>query len=157
MTEWQTVPREPTTEMIEAGCRAYMNRTDNYKLTLGMIVRLEYKTMLAVAPRQEDKTKPPGRNPSEQITIAAEAIYEACRQEAIDSARPVVPESYFNRDAAFHAQFLKTIERVCAVGYETTPEAEHDSWVEAYEIMGWKYAPVRDVKAKNHPDIVPFY
>jgi len=57
MSEWQRVPLEPTKEMIEAGCRAVTdnNVDSNYrvKLTLGEIVRLEYKAMLKAA-LQED-------------------------------------------------------------------------------------------------------
>jgi len=38
----------------------------------------------------------------------------------------------------------------------TSPAALHDAWVAAYRRMGWKYGKVRDVKAKTHPDMVPF-
>lgn len=83
-------------------------------------------------------------------------VYEACRLEAIAARRPIVPESFVERDAKFKEQFLRTIERVCADGYETTPEAEHESWMQAYAAMGWRYGVVRDLAAKTHPDMVPF-
>lgn len=87
----------------------------------------------------------------------AEFVYEVCRLEAIASCRPMVPEVYAQRDAAFRAQFLKTIDRLCAdEAPPTTPEAEHDSWMRAYEEMGWRYGEVRDPVAKTHPDMVPF-
>lgn len=83
-------------------------------------------------------------------------VYEACRLEAIASRRPIVPEPFVDRDAAFKRQFWTTIERVCADGYQTTPEKEHESWMAAYEAMGWRYGPVRDPLAKTHPDMLPF-
>lgn len=87
----------------------------------------------------------------------AEFIYEVCRLEAIASIRPIVPEPYSGRDQAFRDQFLKTVERLCAPDAPpTTPEAEHDSWMRAYEEMGWAYGPIRDPIAKTHPDMVPF-
>jgi hypothetical protein len=90
------------------------------------------------------------------IGTIAEAIYEACRQEASDSGRPIVPELWANRDEAFRTQFIATIERICQPGYETTPEQEHESWMQAYLDMGWQYGEVRDPVAKTHPDMVPF-
>lgn len=88
--------------------------------------------------------------------IAAVAIYEACRYEAAESGRPIVPEAWVYRDDAFQRQFTATIERICQPGVTTTPEAEHDSWMRAYETMGWTYGPLRDPVAKTHPDMVPF-
>jgi len=83
-------------------------------------------------------------------------IYEAARLECIASNRPIIPEMWLDRDEPFRAQFHKTVERVCADGYETTPEAEHDSWHQAYKDMGWCYGPERSTTAKTHPDMVPF-
>jgi len=84
-------------------------------------------------------------------------IYESCRLEAIGSNRPIVPETWNNRDQLFKIQFIKTIERLCDNNAPpTTPEAEHDSWMKAYEDMGWKYGPIRDTTLKTHPDMVPF-
>jgi len=76
--------------------------------------------------------------------------------EAIASKRPIVPEPWEEREEAFQNQFISTIERICAHGYETTPEAEHESWVRAYEQMGWTYGPIRSRDLKTHPDMVPF-
>lgn len=86
----------------------------------------------------------------------AEAIYEACRVEAADSGRPVVPEVWAKREEAFRNQFVATIARICQPGYDTTPEREHDSWWQAYMDMGWQYGEVRDPVAKTHPDMVPY-
>ena len=86
----------------------------------------------------------------------AEFIYEACRIEAIASLRPIVPEPLEKRDDKFRNQFYDTIQRICAEGYVTSPEKEHDSWWKAYEKMGWKYGEKRDPVLKLHPDMVPF-
>jgi hypothetical protein len=87
----------------------------------------------------------------------AEFVYEVCRLEAIASVRPIVPERWKDRAEDFKSQFIKTVDRLCAPGApSTTPEAEHDSWVRAYEEMGWCYGPVRNREAKTHPDMVPF-
>lgn len=93
----------------------------------------------------------------ELSTRRAEFVYEAARLEAIASRRPIVPETWTNRDDAFREQFVPVIGRLCADDAPpTTPEAEHDSWWEAYIVMGWHYGPVRDVVAKTHPDMVPY-
>lgn len=87
----------------------------------------------------------------------AEFIYAAARLEAIASQRPIVPETLAQREPAFQTQFLTVINRLCADdAAPTTPEREHDSWMRAYEAMGWRYGAVRDVVAKTHPDMVPF-
>jgi len=84
-------------------------------------------------------------------------VYETCRLEAIASLRPIVPETWEQRDLAFREQFVRVIERLCAADAPpTTPEREHESWMRAYEEMGWKWGPVRDVSAKTHPDMRPF-
>jgi len=89
--------------------------------------------------------------------MIAELVYEMCRIEAEVSHRPIVPELYYQRDIAFREQFEKTIERICAEDAPpTTPEAEHDSWWQAYIDMGWVYGPERDPVKKVHPDMVPF-
>jgi hypothetical protein len=79
----------------------------------------------------------------------AQFVYETCRLEAIASRRPIVPEPLESRDEAFRAQFLNTIGRVCAQGYVTTPEAEHNAWMEAYRRMGWTFGPVRGSRGED--------
>ena len=83
-------------------------------------------------------------------------MYEAARLEAIASNRPIIPETWESREYVFRVQFIKTIERICVEGYETTPEAEHRSWMEVYAKMGWTYGEKRDRQAKTHPDMVPY-
>lgn len=94
---------------------------------------------------------------SELAKFSAAAIYEACRIEAVESSRPIVPEPWLERDEQFRTQFVETIRRICAHGYSTTPELEHESWVKAYEAMGWRYGPVRNTVKKTHPDMVPYH
>jgi hypothetical protein len=84
-------------------------------------------------------------------------VYDVARLEAMVSYRPVVPEAWDGRSVLFRNQFIDTIARLCADDAPpTTPEAEHESWVRAYEKMGWRYGPVRDPAAKTHPDLVPY-
>lgn len=37
-----------------------------------------------------------------------------------------------------------------------TPEQSHESWLEEKRITGWKYGPVKDPAAKEHPCFVPY-
>lgn len=39
---------------------------------------------------------------------------------------------------------------------EEMARAEHDRWMAAKLVQGWTYGPVRDDKARIHPDIVPY-
>lgn len=86
----------------------------------------------------------------------ARFVYEAARLQAIATDAPIVPEPYDDRDEAFRTQFEAVVDKQCGPEKFESPEAAHDSWVKAYEKMGWKYGPVRDVVAKTHPDMVPF-
>ncbi len=36
------------------------------------------------------------------------------------------------------------------------PEASHESWLAQKEADGWKYGPVKDPDAKEHPCFVPY-
>lgn len=85
----------------------------------------------------------------------AHFVYEVCRIEAIASGRPIVPEVWEERPEDFREQMSKTVDRIIA-NPDTTPEAEHDSWVRAYVAMGWTWGAQRDPIAKTHPDMVPF-
>lgn len=39
---------------------------------------------------------------------------------------------------------------------EASPSASHDSWLKQKEEEGWKYGPVKDAEAKEHPCFVPY-
>lgn len=83
-------------------------------------------------------------------------VYEGARMQAVAMDAPVVPEPWGFREEAFKAQFREVIDMMCSDDRKTSPEELHDDWVKAYEAMGWRYGPVRDVDAKTHPDMVPF-
>ena len=86
----------------------------------------------------------------------AEIIYEATRLEAKWSNRSIVPEKWNNRDDKFRTQFIDIIDKYMSQDNLPTPKEAHDSWVESYKQMGWKFGEKRDIKKKTHPDMVPF-
>jgi hypothetical protein len=83
-------------------------------------------------------------------------IYEAARMQADAVNATIVPEPWHERDEKFRTQFLSVIDMMCGPDRKSSPEELHDDWTQAYEAMGWRYGPVRDVWAKTHPDMVPF-
>ncbi len=83
-------------------------------------------------------------------------VYEAARLQARAAGAPVVPEPWEERDQAFRSQFVDTIEMMCGPERKSDPAELHADWVKAYEAMGWRYGPERDLQAKTHPDMVPF-
>lgn len=83
-------------------------------------------------------------------------VYEAARLQAMAMDAPIVPEPWEEREPAFRSQMLEVIDMMCGPDRKSSPEELHDDWVRAYEAMGWRYGPVRDPKAKTHPDMVPF-
>lgn len=83
-------------------------------------------------------------------------VYEAARIENKAAGRPINPEEWFSRDEQFRRNMIRAVAKQCGVGRVLSCEKLHDNWVKAYEKMGWKYGPVRDVKLKTHPDMVPF-
>lgn len=85
----------------------------------------------------------------------AELIYEATRLEAEWSKRPIIPEKWNNRDEAFRNQFVDIVRKYIQDGIPT-PEEAHNSWMESYFKMGWKYGKERSVENKTHPDLIPF-
>ena len=88
----------------------------------------------------------------------AKLIYECCRIEAEIMERRIVPEEWSKRDSAFREQFVEHVAQYLTSPEKPlpTPKAAHDSWMESYKAMGWKYGPIRDPEAKTHPDMVPY-
>lgn len=83
-------------------------------------------------------------------------VYEGARLAAAAAQAPIIPEPWEQREEAFRSQFLDVIARETGPERSGDPEALHESWVRAYEAMGWRYGPVRDREAKTHPDMVPY-
>ena len=83
-------------------------------------------------------------------------IYETARLAAVAAQAPIVPEVWKDRDDAFRAQFLETVEYLCRPDSILDPETLHSKWVQSYEKMGWVYGAERDASAKTHPDMVPY-
>ncbi len=83
-------------------------------------------------------------------------VYEAARFQAAAMNAPIVPPPWDQREEPFKDQFDDVIAMMCGPDRKSDPEELHDDWVRAYELMGWKYGPVRDDDAKTHPDMVPF-
>ena len=83
-------------------------------------------------------------------------VYEAARLAAAAADAPIVPEHWNSRTQAFRDQFLDVIEMMCGPDRKMSPAELHADWVKAYEVMGWRYGPVRDVVARTHPDMVPY-
>ena len=84
-------------------------------------------------------------------------IYEGARIQAIAVDAPIIPEEWHLRESAFQDQFFEIIERQMGENRYTSPEEAHDSWVQAYIDMGWRYGDERSVEEKTHPDMVSFY
>lgn len=83
-------------------------------------------------------------------------VYEGARLAAVAAGAPIIPEPWSYRDVHFCAQFLDAIEMMMGPDRKTSPEQLHNDWVKAYEQMGWRYGPQRDVETKTHPDMVPY-
>lgn len=49
----------------------------------------------------------------------------------------------------FHLKNLKA-------GNEILPSSSHESWLEEKRLAGWKWGPVKDEAAKEHPCFIPF-
>ena len=82
-------------------------------------------------------------------------VYEAARLVAIMAEAPVIPAPWDDRPFEFREQMVERVERACQEGLGTT-EQEHESWMRAYEAMGWTYGETYDAKGKRHPDLVPY-
>jgi len=83
-------------------------------------------------------------------------VYEAARMAAVAANAPVQPDPWWLREEAFKKQFRKVIEEQCGENRSESPEELHESWVQAYTVMGWVYGEKHDPKKKTHPDMVPY-
>lgn len=51
---------------------------------------------------------------------------------------------------------ISAVTMMCRPNRISSPAKLHDDWVKAYEVLGWKYGPIRSVQEKIHPDMVPY-
>lgn len=86
----------------------------------------------------------------------AKFVYEGARVESAMADRPIKPEPWEERDAAFRENMVMAVSRQCGEGKMTSPEEIHECWVRSYKEMGWIYGEERDTTKKTHPDMVPF-
>lgn len=82
--------------------------------------------------------------------------YEVARLQAAAINAPIIPEPWSQRDEKFRTQMLEITAKQMGPEHFTDPEQAHDSWWDAYKVMGWTYGPVRDTDKLEHPDMVPF-
>lgn len=83
-------------------------------------------------------------------------VYEAARIENSAARRPINPEPWEKRDKAFRENMIRAVAKQCGPRRVLSCEQLHDEWVDAYKKVGWRYGRNRDVKAKTHPDMVPY-
>ena len=86
----------------------------------------------------------------------AEFVYEGARIAARAANAPIVPEHWEMREWAFRKQFLEVIEKQMGDERSEDPEALHNTWMQAYFKMGWKYGEKRNLRLKTHPDLVAY-
>ena len=87
----------------------------------------------------------------------ARFVYEGARLHAIALECPVIPKAWGERRLEFQTQFRNLIDRLCSGEIKfQDPEEAHNSWVEKYLEMGWKYGQSYNPDTKVHPDLVPY-
>lgn len=82
-------------------------------------------------------------------------VYEGARIAAMAARAPVIPAPWWEREEPFRTQFLDVITKQMGPERSADPEALHESWVQAYLVMGWTLGEY-DPSAKTHPDLVPY-
>ena len=84
-------------------------------------------------------------------------VYEGARLHAISLDCPVIPALWGEREECFKSQFLNLIDELCSGKKEFADfKAAHDSWMEKYFELGWKYGKKYDPETRIHPDLVPY-
>lgn len=87
-----------------------------------------------------------------KLEACARAAYEANRAYCIAHG----DLSHSSWDAAPEWQRSSTIKGVQGALDGATPEQSHESWLEEKRATGWKYGPVKDPVAKEHPCYLPY-
>lgn len=87
-----------------------------------------------------------------KILACAQAAHQTnrayCQAIGDDSQPPWETAPMWQRESAYAG--------VLGVINGNTPEQSHESWLKQKEMDGWKYGPVKDPDAKQHPCFVPY-
>lgn len=91
---------------------------------------------------------------------AAAAITEACARAAHEANRAyciaIGDTSQPSWDDAPEWQKSSARNGVSGALTGATPEQSHESWLAEKRATGWKFGPVKDPEAKEHPCFVPY-
>ena len=84
-------------------------------------------------------------------------VYEGARLHATQLECPIIPKPWKEREQDFKDQFRELIAdlRSGKKQFRNYEEA-HDSWVEKYFDMGWKYDKKYNPENRTHPDLVSY-
>ena len=87
---------------------------------------------------------------AEQIARVAHQVNKAYCESIGDTSQPEWEDApQWQKDSAMLGVTLHTENNV-------GPEASHESWMKQKLADGWKYGPVKNPEAKEHPCIIPF-
>jgi len=84
-------------------------------------------------------------------------VYEGARLHAINLGCPVIPAPWIDRENDFKMQFRDLIYQLCSGEKEFADfEIAHNSWMEKYFELGWKYGEKYDPENRIHPDLISY-
>ena len=97
----------------------------------------------------------------DKLERQARFVYEVARLQALYNNAPVVPAPFDEREEEFKGQFIELIgklmnDEIDWPHNEQGFEEAHNSWMQRYFDMGWKYGEKYDPEVKTHPDLVPY-
>lgn len=88
---------------------------------------------------------------AEDIARVAHEVNRAYCEAIGDNSQPVWEEAPdWQKDSAINGV------RFHLANPNATPEASHEKWMKQKEAEGWKYGPVKNPEAKEHPCFVPY-
>jgi len=84
-------------------------------------------------------------------------VYEGARLHASLLRCPVIPARWEDREPEFRKQFITLVKDLCdGTRKFKNPKLAHDSWVQKYTEMGWKWGSEYNPEKKVHPDLVEY-
>lgn len=89
---------------------------------------------------------------ADQLPILAHIAHEANRAYC----RSIGDHSQPSWDDAPEWQRESAMNGIAGALGGNTPEQSHESWMAEKVATGWKYGPVKDPEAKEHPCMVPY-